>query len=210
MNHHRPGPGFPAAGQSTHTAEAAMPSVPEDLLWLLLDDVTGRLLTDRRTTGRALTVAARGDMGGDVGHDRSRIASARRLRRSLEALHNADRVRRRGIRLGGVVPYTVWPTVDPAGKRAVRATLERALFDARPPGNGTRTLIAVLHAVDALWLQCPRWSRRETDYWARQFVAQHDDCGELAESLHALDREALADAFSFGARPLFVPRSGSR
>ncbi len=208
MSHHRPAPGFSAIPPSARAAGATRAPVSHDLLWLLLDDETGRPLVNRQSTGLALTVAARTDIDDSAVRAHPRIPSPRRLRRrSLYTLHSTHRVRRISIRLGGVIPYAAWPTVDLSGKRAVRDRLERALFDAQPPDDATRAQIAILHTVDALGAQCPQWSHRETAYWARQFITQHDDCAQLAESLRRLDREALADTLSFGARPLFVPRA---
>ncbi|MEV5650646.1 GPP34 family phosphoprotein [Nocardia sp. NPDC052254] len=185
-----------------------MTPVSHNLLWLLLDDDTGRPLLDRATTGRALTVAAVADIacGAPRQHGRS-LSSRQRRERSLATLHSTRCVRRDSIRMGGVVPRTVWPTVDLPGKQALRRALERALFDAQQPDRPTRALIAILHAADVLAVQFPRWPQHETGYWAGQFIVRHSDCAELAESLRRLDREALADALGFGARPLFVPRT---
>lgn len=179
--------------------------VSHDLLWLLLDDDTGRLLIDRHTAGHALTVAAVADNPWRTTQPHQRTVSPRRLReKTLCALHATHRVRPRRTRLGGVISRTTWPTTDLLGKQDLRCSLRRALFDAQPSDHATRALITILHGVDALAIQCPRWSHRETNYWARRFVAQHADCTHLAESLAHIEREALADSLSFGTRPLFA------
>ncbi|MBF4996956.1 GPP34 family phosphoprotein [Nocardia sp. BSTN01] len=181
-----------------------MTPIAHDLLWLLLDDDTGRLVIDRHTTGLALTVAAFADNSSGAGHHRPTAPPQRLRRRSLDALHATHRVRPRRTRFGGVISRTAWPTTDLLGKQELRRSLQRALFDAQPADDATRALIAVLHGVDALAIQCPRWSPRETDYWARRFIAQHADCADIAESLAHVEREALAESLSFGARAVFA------
>ncbi|MFI7190268.1 GPP34 family phosphoprotein [Nocardia nova] len=188
-----------------------MTPITHDLLWLLLDDDTGRLVIDRRTTGHALAVAASAENLWRATQPHPRTASPRRLReKTLLALHATHRVLPRRTRFGGVISRTTWPTTDLLGKQELRRPLQRALFDTQPADDATRALIAILHGVDALAIQCPRWSHRETNYWARRFIAQHADCTHLAESLAHVEREALADALSFGTRPLFAnPPFGS-
>ncbi|MCC3313803.1 GPP34 family phosphoprotein [Nocardia africana] len=185
-----------------------MSPITHDLLWLLLDDDTGRLVIDRRTAGLAVAVAASADNADGAVHSRRTVSPQRLRRRSLDALHAAHRVRRDRIRLGGMIFRTTWPTTDLLGKQALRCALHRALFDAQPADDTTRALIAILHTAGALAIQCPRWPNRETAYWARQFIAQHDDCRRLAGSLARIEREALADSLGFGTRPLFAARSG--
>lgn len=182
-----------------------MTPVSHDLLWLLLDDDTGRLLIDRHTAGHAITVAAFADNPWPPTQPRQRTVSPRRLRdKAMLALHAAHRVCPRRTRFGGVLSRTTWPTTDLLGKQELRCCLQRALFDAHPSDHATRALIAILHGVDALAIQCPRWSHRETNYWAQRFIAQHADCTHLAASLAHVEREALADSLSFGTRPLFA------
>ncbi|WP_063002713.1 GPP34 family phosphoprotein [Nocardia mikamii] len=184
-----------------------MTSVSHDLMWLLLDDDTGRLLVDRHTASRALAVAAFADNAHGSANYRPTVPPRRLRRRSLDALHAAGRVRRDRIRFGGVIWRTTWPTADLLGKQALRCSLQRALFDAQPADEATRALIAILHTAGALAIQCPRWRNRETIYWAQQFIAQHHDCTHLAESLTHIERQTLADSLSFGARPLLPTRS---
>lgn len=182
-----------------------MTPVSHDLLWLLLDDDTGRLLIDRHTAGHAITIAAFADNPLRTTQPHQRTVSPPRLReKAMLALHATHRVRPRRPRFGGVLCRTTWPTTDLLGKQELRRELQRALFDAHPSDHATRALIAILHGVDALAIQCPRWPHRETNYWARRFIAQHADCTHLAESLARIEREALADSLSFGTRPLFA------
>ncbi|PPJ02123.1 hypothetical protein C5E51_31680 [Nocardia nova] len=186
-----------------------MTAITHDLLWLLLDDDTGQLVIDRHTTGHALAVAASADNAWRVTQPHQRTGSPRRLReKTLLELRASHRVCPRRTRFGGVISRTAWPTTDLLGKQELRRALQRALFDAQPADDATRALIAILHGVDALAIQCPRWPNRETAYWARQFIAQHDDCRRLARSLARIEREALADSLGFGTRPLFAARSG--
>ncbi len=184
-----------------------MTSISQTLLWLLLEDDTGRLLIDRQATARALTVAARADAEIGATHTSDAALPPGQLReRSLRSLQSTHRVRRATMRSAGFWPSACWPTTDPLGKQAERRTLQWALFDAQPPGPATRILIATLHTVDALAAQCPQWARYETMRCARRIIHSDGDCTRIVESLRRADRRALAQSFSLGARPLFAGR----
>lgn len=59
-------------------------------------------------------------------------------------------LRREESRLLGLIPRTRWPLADTGGKKALRASLRRALVDGEDPDERTATVIAVLAAADVL------------------------------------------------------------
>lgn len=188
---------------ATLTRTPAAPVVPdlhpmliaEDLLWLLLDDVTGKPLVDDITLASVLAGAVLVELTPDSsmripdgGHPDPLMSGALDLLRRrpitpknavdklarglrgalLERLQDNRQVRRQSTRRLGLIPTVSWPTSDVAGQRELR----RALLDGERADARSLQLVVLLNTVHALADQFPEWHRSAVESRAQQITRQ--------------------------------------
>ncbi|WP_460724197.1 GPP34 family phosphoprotein [Nocardia heshunensis] len=164
-----------------------MESITDDLVWLLLDDANGEAVLDRRAMRFVVEAALDIDAIAEAGPGRSGLRPSRgeTVASAVGRLAEQSRVCAMPIRRWGVFPARCFPTLDRAGKTALRAALLGALRGEQPSDRRTSGLIALLASVDALATQFPDLAPTEIERLTTAFLACRADCQQLARQVCA-------------------------
>lgn len=179
-----------------------MESITDDLVWLLLDDATGEAIRDRREVRVVIEAAAGVDArcGTSLRRSRGRVGGrAETLTSVAGRLSERSRVCAMPIRRLGLLPGRCFPTLDYAGKKALRASLRGALWGEQPSNRRISELIALLASVDALAAQFPDIAVAEVERACADFLNCRTDYWQLAQQVRAAICRDYARSFGSAA-----------